>query len=147
MQNFSMTLKPGILILMLFILFQLTYTFGQAGSDFISKSELKFEANKNQWNSNVLFKTNLKGGRLFLENDKFTFVYYKLSDLEKAHNQPSKDNNENIINCHAYTMSFLGAEKNVIVSGSGEQDAYYNYFIGNDSARWASNVALFRHVN
>src|SRR5258705_5886360 len=43
-------------------------------------SHLSFTENKGQWESNILFQADFRGGRLFLEKNDFTYVFYHPED-------------------------------------------------------------------
>jgi len=114
---------------------------------------LKFAENKGQWNSNVLYKAEFPGCFLFLEKNKFTYLFYSTKDLNEAHDhffhtKEKKNLHEKfMINCHTVQATFLGANPDPVVSASEKQDAYNNYYLGNDSSHWATNVGLFSKVN
>ena len=44
------------------------------------------------------------------------------------------------------TLTFEGASEDVIVTGETERNGRYNFFIGNDSQKWRSNVPAFGEV-
>jgi len=112
----------------------------------------KFEQNKCQWPSDVLFKADLYSGRVFFEKNKFTYVYYNMDDLEKNHSQDDSNNKNNEfvfenVHCHSFKVNFLGCSNLATVKGEQIQKEYHNYFIGNDRNKWASNVNVFGQVN
>jgi len=43
-------------------------------------------------------------------------------------------------------MDFVGCNENLQSSGLKKMETYYNYFIGNDTNKWASHVPLFEEV-
>ena len=45
----------------------------------------QFIENKGQWASNIKYRTELGGGRLYLENDGFTYHLYDLSEVNRYH--------------------------------------------------------------
>ncbi|MBL7884144.1 MAG: hypothetical protein JNL69_08740, partial [Bacteroidia bacterium] len=73
---------------------------------------IKFTENKNQWEPNILFRAFLDGGSLFLEKNKFTYNFYNKEALHHNHVLKEKQN-PLPINSHAFTVTFLNAEKNV----------------------------------
>ncbi|MFA4917363.1 MAG: hypothetical protein WC560_11935, partial [Syntrophales bacterium] len=113
---------------------------------------LSFEENKKQWNPDVLYKTDIPGGRIFLEKNTITYSLYSISDLEKGHNhshtseKPGKPEKDFKIRCHAFKVKFSGANTDVVVNGKDKMQKYSNYFIGNDSSRWASFVGNYKTV-
>lgn len=108
-----------------------------------------FEANKNQWPSQVQYMADVHGGRVFFENNRFTVALHSLEDLDKAHENSHRDKTDMrnaVIRSHAYHLAFAGANMNPTIVGEQRQMAYRNYFIGNDSSKWASNVPLYNGI-
>ena len=87
----------------------------------------------------------------FLEKNCFTYTLLNGDEMEKVHggnNQVKHNlNKENIIiHGQAYRETFVNADPEVTCIGSAPVEYYANYFIGNDSKRWASNVPLYHVV-
>ncbi len=55
-------------------------------------SYLNYIKNKGQWNSKVLYQTDFRGGRLFLEKNAFTYLFYPQDGLRELH--PHQLNNQ-----------------------------------------------------
>ncbi len=116
-------------------------------------SKWRFIENKNQWDNNILFKTQAHGGVLFLEKNLFTVV---LEDVEVKNRLLAYKNspeirarinlNDSIIKYHAYKMQFVNSNSNVLIKPENSFPDYENYFIGNDSKKWASNVLSYQTV-
>jgi len=122
-------------------------------NDFFKQSSIYFEENKGQWPSTVLFKSDLNSGRVFFENNKFTYVYFEATDLVHAHELFDKENDEKEIisdhiniQCHSFQVKFLDSKNLVKVHGNHKKNEYLNYFIGADRSKWASNVGIFNGV-
>ncbi len=117
-------------------------------------NNLEFIENKNQWEKNILYKADLNNGAVFLEKDCFTFAFKDAVALNKIleSNHVHSDNGgqlaptDYIIKCHAYKIKFLNALPDVITSTNKPFEGYYNYFIGNDKNKWASNVKSYNNV-
>lgn len=109
-----------------------------------------FEENKGQWPAQVMAKADLIGGRrVFFENDRFTYVLYNTSQLAALHeqsHQTGKSYNDSKIDMHAYQMIFVGSSVQQITKENAST-FYSNYFIGNDSQHWATEVYKFRRLN
>ncbi|MBI2279482.1 MAG: gliding motility-associated C-terminal domain-containing protein [Bacteroidetes bacterium] len=109
---------------------------------------LSYIENKGQWDNNVIFKVDLKGGFLFLENNR---LIYNLFDTKVVnnHGHQSSDNFEKIpekLNWHSYSVNFLDCNPQPSISKKDSTIAYFNYFIGNDKSKWASNARGFKQV-
>lgn len=112
----------------------------------ITAQNLNYIQNKGQWNNKAQFMTNITGGRVFVKNTSLLFDYYDYEQLEEIHHKHDEENHKNdLINCHAYEVTFNNASL-VSYIGEGKQDFNYNYFIG-DKSNWASNVNLYKTVN
>ncbi|HTI09449.1 MAG TPA: PKD domain-containing protein [Puia sp.] len=51
-----------------------------------------------------------------------------------------------LIHSHAYTVTFLGANPEVVVIPDKSLPSYNNYFIGHDPSKWASHCRIFQGV-
>lgn len=58
----------------------------------------------------------------------------------------SSSSSQAVVHSHAYEVTFLGAAKRPSVVPEKPVDSYYNYFIGNDSSKWAPNCKIFQAV-
>ena len=120
-----------------------------------TEGSIEFIENKNQWDSKILYKSDIKCGAVFLEKKGITFLFKDVSDLNKIHNlkhkhtkndKPSEPSDYNI-RCHAYKMNFLNASPETKVAAAKPNNGYFNYFIGNDRAHWASRVKSYQTVS
>jgi hypothetical protein len=133
------TRSPYLFLLVLFLL----ATFSGSASE---QSRLGFEMNKGQWPSQVQYKADLKNGRLFLEGNKFTYVYYNPSNLEvNKEGGRSLPESDATVHCHAYAVHFAGATETV-ARAMMKMKGYVNYFTGNDPSKWASHAGVYEQV-
>ena len=136
-------------------------------------SNLEFIENKGQWDKRVAFKADIGTGSFFLQKKGFTVLLHNPDDLMRAHQghhglgakeeQPvtggpkkalsesmksiaTSNNNGFVIRSHAYTVSFAGANEDVEIVPDKPLPTYNNYFIGNDSSKWASHCRVFQGV-
>lgn len=117
-----------------------------ASNDLQEKAAIRFVRNMGQWEANVLFCADIPSGRIFLERDRLTYLFYDQTDFHdrKFHGQPGVPM-DSMMNCHAFQVVFAGADQPAVV-GEDRAVAYHNYYIGKDSTKWASNVPLFDKV-
>lgn len=99
---------------------------------------LPFVANKGQWEKQVKYAVTLPGGRLYLENNCFTYHLYPKLPAEGA---PSA-----AVPSHAFRVTMVGAAAAPTMAGEEQQRGYQNYFLGRDPGRWAGQVPLFAGV-
>ncbi len=114
----------------------------------------EFIENKNQWGKNILYKSDISGGAVYLEKNGFTFVFKDVAAIQnllkfknnltgKIDKIPSADFR---IKCHAYKINFLNARLDALVSADEPKDGYYNYYLGKDKTKWASKVKSYGMV-
>jgi gliding motility-associated-like protein len=137
---------------------------------------LEFVENKGQWEAPVKFKGDMNNGAFFLRSTGYTVLQHQADDLRRIgqlmhrdgpthhhHAQPGVNakianpgdgsggnagsgSKDYILRSHAYEMDFEGANAAAKIIGDRPLDTHHNYFVGNDSTKWASNVRLFRGV-
>ena len=106
--------------------------------------------NKGQWHENVQYQVEMNMARLFLENNRMTYLLMSPSDVEaihEAHHNRSVQLSDLTLNYHVFRTNFVNANENVPANSSCMMDNYRNYFIGNDQNKWAGHVGLFRQID
>jgi gliding motility-associated-like protein len=97
--------------------------------------------NKGQWHGNVLFKTDIQQGAIFLEKTKLTVHVSEHSSHkfdESTKDKPSRG--------HVYTIDFVGANPYALVVGNEKREEYFNYFLDKNPANWKGNCAGYEEV-
>lgn len=98
-----------------------------------------FVENKGQWNEKVLFKSKFQGGNMWVQQHKFVFHLQDFSETNEAHVgkvvSPRSENKQHVVH-----FNFQHSNEITAIEKSGKTDMYYNYFIGNDQRKWASDV-------
>lgn len=107
-----------------------------------------FTENKGQWNEQILFKTKLDGGSLFIENNGLTFSFYDKKKFRALHHGDFLKNvaEDFDVKFHAYKIYFENSKSNPIIERLKEVSAYENFFLGADQNKWRSNVKSYYHV-
>ncbi len=119
----------------------------QAQSEHADSSNIRFIQNQGQWDANILFLADIPSGRIFLERDRLTYAFGNTSDLhERMFMRLPRQPEDSMIDCHAFSVRFAGAQAPEQVAGEERVPEYHNYFIGNDESKWASEVPLFKGV-
>lgn len=129
---------------------------------------INFIENKGQWPNDVLYLTKLNNLNAWVIKNGVVYDYFKTeqgsieepdnSEKSNIHNHNSKTK----INGHVLKMSFKNSQSykkidtnnledlnNHSVSkseGQYKSETYFNYFLGNDSTKWANYVPLFKEV-
>ncbi|MEC8610355.1 MAG: hypothetical protein VXY06_01235, partial [Bacteroidota bacterium] len=106
---------------------------------------LDYVKNDGQWSPNILFKSNIPSGKLFVEKNSLTFKFVDGEAIYKHHHQVQKETDA-LFESYAYKLQFLNANLSSYVEGRSKKRAYHNYFISNDSTKWQSNVPLYSEV-
>jgi hypothetical protein len=106
------------------------------------KLPLSFEANRGQTDSHVKFLSRGNGYALFL-TDKAAVLELTKSEPSKADKTKSaaRANKTDVIR-----MELAGASQSAQVTGAEQLPGTANYFVGNDSSKWHTNVPTFAKV-
>lgn len=145
---FSM-IKISVYILLPFICWQFASLSLSAHENHTQKG-LSYIENKGQWPAQVIFRTDLHGGAVFLEKGAFTFSFYNRETYRYSHHNlhyPSPDANDTILRFHAYKVHFVGGNENAPIQKEGKSKHYYNYFLGKESSNWASQAHDYSQVS
>lgn len=98
--------------------------------------------NKGQWHKEVLFQSRFQGGNLWIQQKKFVFHLQDFRDAEEAHGnfEFSKvpELKQMVLHCN-----FLGAQEVTTIEKSEPSLSAFNYFLGNDKSKWASDVRAY----
>jgi gliding motility-associated-like protein len=125
----------------LFCLCQVSLTIGQSG--------FYFTENKGQWNEAIRFEADVPGGKFYIEEKGFTFLFAepRVHDILHNHNKKDEKLSKAIFEFQALKVQFLGAKKQTKPQGSLNTQGYRNYFIGKDKSKWANKVQSFYKVS
>ena len=104
-------------------------------------TQVPFVPNNGQWAKQVKYAVDLPSGRLFLENNCFTYNLVAPS----AHG-PDMEASRIPIAGHAFRVTMVGAAVVPVLMGEERQKAFHNYFLGKDPTKWAAKVPLYAGV-
>ena len=114
-----------------------------------------FIENRGQWESDILFRTEIPGGFLFLKKQSFVYVFYDASKVSALHGKSqaaesvsplAKASDVNNISAHGVEVQFLNAAQVVSHIPKRPVSTQFNYFIGNEKKSWASDVKGYEEV-
>lgn len=99
-----------------------------------------FIENKGQWNDQILFQSKFEGGNLWVQQKKMVFHLQDFSAMHEVHAnfkpiKNPKQNRQTVVH-----LNFIGANEVSNIEKQGKTPNYYNYFLGNDKSKWASDV-------
>jgi PKD repeat protein len=117
----------------------------------IDKS-LRFIKNKNQWENNYKFRADMPGGYVFLKNNSLQYSLYDAEAVRHLH--PGKKTSDKLadptaqimLKAHNVEVKFLNSSAFTYPQGKEETAETRNYFLGNDSRKWASAVPSYYKV-
>ncbi|MDP4129421.1 MAG: PKD domain-containing protein [Bacteroidota bacterium] len=125
---------------------------------------LEFIENKGQWDSRVILKAEIGNGSLFLDKKGLKVVLHNPEDLARfsgSHTYPLSFDSSGVketaaqrnlsgrprtLRSHAYAVNFLQMNDAAEIIADKPLDSYNNYFIGNDSSKWARNCRIYQGV-
>jgi PKD repeat protein len=115
---------------------------------------LLFEENKTQWDPAVRYRAAVPGGTVWLRSTGFTYAWTSAHDLAQlaqaeagSAGQPkARPTPRPAVRAHAVQVDFEGAAPTTQPSGQRVEEAYSNYFVGNDPSRWAGHVRSYQEV-
>lgn len=110
-------------------------------------SSYRFIENKNQWDQNIRFRTEMKSAALYLERNCFTYHLMDGKALGHLHLTPSSVLDTLTLRGHAFKVLFGNSNPDVVVSGEDAYPDYFNFYLGNDPARWSSKAYAYETVN
>jgi hypothetical protein len=116
-----------------------------------------FIENKGQWPAEVLFLTQMGGLNAWITTKGMWYEFYKTEEIpststgnketttpdamaDKFESKQYKRWGQRV----GYTL--IGNNTAVKTQGKQKQDGYYNYFLGNDHSKHASNVGLYKEA-
>lgn len=106
---------------------------------------LRFVPNQRQWARPVLFAADVPAGQLFLEKGRLLVARYDARQVDHLHHDRAAARTARV-KAHAYAVSFVGANPNAEARGEQATGVATNFFLGNDSTRWATNVPSYEGV-
>ncbi|MFM7472666.1 MAG: hypothetical protein ACKO00_01955, partial [Crocinitomicaceae bacterium] len=141
-----MFLYRSLFLLSLFSFFQISFAQDQSqhGSD--SHEDETLIENNGQWPSSVLFKSKISAGNIWVQQHKILFHLKDYSRLFELHRKP-KDSEDTIYGKQTLVhLNFPSSNEVTKIDKLNRTDSYFNYFIGNDSSKWAKNVYGYSEV-
>lgn len=86
---------------------------------------------------------------VLLEQDQFTFLLYNPEQVHGFHDffhHEGMNGDAYFVDGYAYRARFVGANSKARLASGLPEPHYYNYFIGNEPAKWASGIHPSREV-
>lgn len=114
---------------------------------------LRFIQNKGQWNDGIDFQAQVPGGRVGVSAKGFSVLLLDMEEIERHHLAGHEAINESTgqpatepVNGHYFQINLLGSNQQSTAIVEKPLDGHYNYFLGNDSCRWATDALAFASI-
>jgi hypothetical protein len=103
-------------------------------------SAVSFIPNAGQWDPQILYMAYLRGGQAWLTHTGISLLYYETDSLEYIHDLPRYSEEVVTFGAHLLKLKWLDAPGASSIEGSAPRPGAFNYFVGNDPAKWASGT-------
>lgn len=114
---------------------------------------LRFVENKGQWGEGIDFQAQVPGGRVGVSAKGFSVLLLDMEEIEHRHMESHHAINESDgqpstepVDGHYFQINLLGSNQQSKPMAETPLEGYYNYFLGSDSGRWATNALAFASV-
>lgn len=107
-----------------------------------SAQVVRFIQNKGQWQDAILFKADIPGGSLFITRNG---LVYNLVDEGALHQQQHNKANSPVKG-HALFADWVEPSPAMEAVGYSQVVTKYNYYLGNDTRKWATGVPAFERI-
>ena len=132
----------------------LLFIFTTCVSQVRAQQYLEFVENKGQWPEAIKFQAQTVAGAFALQNNGYRVLVHNPQDFAALNTHPREKNSastipenfDGVLHSHAYEVKFLNANPNPTIVPEKIQSSYNNYFIGNDSTKWASGCKIYKAV-
>lgn len=105
-----------------------------------------FYENKGQWPKGVLFRSNMDGGKLWVQQRKMIFHLQDFSSMRKSHAMKNPNFHGEEVRETVVHLNFVGSNITNDIEKINPTKYYYNYFKGNDKSKWASDIHGYEKV-
>src|SRR6478609_10806494 len=120
---------------------------------FSQDTSIRFIENKNQWPADVDFSARVAGCSMIVKPGSFNYYFLDQQKIERFHERSHQAYRESSlkketdqIGGRMIAVNFLGSNPDAKPRPFNKLSAYFNYFIGNDTSRWASKANAYEGV-
>lgn len=145
-------MNTRLLLLLSISIFVCNFCLSQLGMKNIPSSvqSFQFVENKGQWDENILFKTEIPSGYLYLTREGLVYTLYdqkKKTFLEQQrHQNYIIDSSNQFLNFHTYKVNFVNKNELSQLVGKSPYPTIFNYYLDKNLSKWASNVKGYFEV-
>jgi gliding motility-associated-like protein len=109
----------------------------------LSQTAIQFIENKGQWPSSVDYKLELQAGDVYFEGRELTYCLYNRGQYADFRHGKT---NDSLLKGHSFKVVFKDALTTGKPFGKGKSSNYFNYFLGNDQSKWATDVFAYSKI-
>lgn len=102
-----------------------------------ASAQFVFIPNQGQWEGDFLYKSKVPGGTVYLEKNGFTLSLYDNEQMKAFH---AGTRAKKVLDGHALKIRLVGCNEASEIIAFEQDETYYNYFLGNDTSKWASGL-------
>jgi PKD repeat protein len=108
---------------------------------------VRFVKNQGQWPTDIRYRADIPGGYLFLKAQSMVYVFVDTQTTARNHamGSSSQARTTEFANAHAVEVAFEGSQIPQLEE-IHKNTVSYNYFLGEDSSKWAANVPSFGEI-
>lgn len=104
---------------------------------------VQFIKNAGQWKGDFLYRAGIPGGKLFVEKNTLTYLFWDTEKLESYHHRKEPPGK---LRFHAIRLKFINANDHPELITGDPEVTRYSYFPGNDPGRWVSGLKGYRKL-
>jgi hypothetical protein len=125
----------------------------------LNKMPLSFTKNMGQWDEHVLFRANAGGATMWFTKEGVTYQFSRRIDkngtnpmtsldsrLRENDKEGGRDMERDSVEQLVLTAKFIGANPNPETIAEGEMEYKCNYFLGDDPAKWHTDVPNYEAI-
>ncbi|MEZ4924559.1 MAG: gliding motility-associated C-terminal domain-containing protein [Crocinitomicaceae bacterium] len=107
--------------------------------------QYKFLKNKGQWYDKIHYRATVSAGHIWLEKEGILYQFNNYNEFHHAGLDPKKDSDPQILQQLLFAQ-FVDGNLEHGIQENIESSEYYNFFLGNDKDRWATNVRGYSEI-
>ncbi len=130
----------------LFALFLLAAATVSLSAQDMAKVPVTFTANAGQWDHRVHYQAKLGGAVAWVTGDGIDYQFYRDNAKKSARNSMDHRDDPKSLQTMLIGAKFVNANPVGEVAGEGMVEYRCNYFLGNDSTKWRTDVPNFESV-
>lgn len=95
----------------------------------------------------MLYQGRFKGGKVFLENNGFTYLFYPTNGIEQLHHKINDPDGFNeTLDFHAVKLEFVNSNLHTIKQEKDSNAYYENYYLDQDPGKWKIRVKSYKQI-